>query len=181
MIVPSAVIDPTAKIGAGTRIWAFAQIAQFASVGSDCMIANGVYIDRYVKIGNRVRVHNKALLYQGLVVEDDVFIGPGACFTNDPWPHSGETRNLEGVHWRIGRGASIGANVTVLPDISIGSFAVVGAGSLVSREVPPYALVYGNPARIHGLVCPCGHVFPLKKYPQSPKSLRCPKCKKGLP
>ncbi|MDD5218266.1 MAG: acyltransferase [Candidatus Omnitrophica bacterium] len=179
-LAPNAVIDPTARIGKGTRIWAFCQVAEHAVIGKDCVLANGVYVDRYVEVGNRVRIHNKALLYHGVIVEDDVFIGPGACFTNDPWPRSGLTRDLKGKSWTVHRGASIGANATVLPDISIGAYAVIGAGSVVTRPVRPHALVYGNPARERGLVCRCGQV--MKDYPVelSKNKIICAKCKKVL-
>lgn len=179
-IAPSAIIDPTAQVGKGTRVWAYSQIAEHARIGNDCVIANGVYIDRYVKVGNRVRIHNKALLYHGVLIEDDVFIGPGVCFTNDPMPRSGITRDLKGKSWTIHQGASIGANATILPDISIGSYAVIGAGSLVSHDVPSYALVYGNPARIRGFVCPCGFVFRITT-PSEKKSIECESCGKLIP
>ena len=158
-VASSAVIDKTARIGAGTKVWEFAQIADRAEVGRDCVIGSGVYIDRHVKVGDRVRIHNKALLYQGLVVEDDVFIGPAVCFTNDRWPRSGSRRNFKGISWKIGKGASIGANATVLPDVQIGTHAMVGAGSVVNHDVPPHGLVFGNPAKLYGFVCDCEYVL----------------------
>ena len=178
-IDPTAIVAPSAVIGPGTKIWAFSQIGEHAVIGSGCVIANGAYIDRYVKLGNRVRVHNKALLYHGLIVEDDVFIGPGAVFTNDRRPRSGQTRDLEGISWKVGKGASIGANVTVLPDVDIGPGAMVGAGSLVAASVPAHALVFGNPARIHGVLCACGGVAKIAASSRL-RSLRCPDCRKSL-
>jgi UDP-2-acetamido-3-amino-2,3-dideoxy-glucuronate N-acetyltransferase len=144
----SAMVAASAMIGAGTKIWAFAQIGDKARIGKKCIIGNGVYIDRNVVIGNNVRIHNKALLYHGLVVEDNCFIGPGACFTNDKYPRFDTTRDLRGVSWRVKKGASIGANVTVLPDVTIGAGAVIGAGSVVTKDVPAGAIVCGNPAKI---------------------------------
>lgn len=144
----TAIISKTAKIGKGTKVWAFAQISDNAEIGENCVIANGVYIDRNVKIGNNVKIHNKALLYNGLIVEDNCFIGPGACFTNDKFPQFNTTRNLSGKNWRLKRGAIIGANSTILPDITIGENAIVGAGSVVTKDIPNNAVVYGNPARI---------------------------------
>lgn len=176
-IAPTAIVDPTARIGSGAKIWAFSQVGEHAVIGSQCVIANGAYIDRFVRVGNRVRIHNKALLYHGLIVEDDVFIGPGAVFTNDAWPRSGKTRDLKGISWKIGKGASIGANVTVLPDIEIGAYAVVGAGSVVTKNVPPHALVFGNPASLQGYVCSCGAVT--KTVSRSNRG-RCPKCGKAM-
>lgn len=162
-IAASAVVDPSAKVGAGTRVWEFVQIMKDVEIGTGCIIGNGAYIDRHVKIGNNVRIHNKALLYHGLIVEDDVFIGPGVCFTNDAWPKSGRTRNLTGISWKVGQGANIGANCTIMPDVQIGEYALIGAGSVVTRDVPPYALVYGNPARIRGKVDKDGYKISTKE------------------
>ena len=176
-IAPTAIIDSTARIGAGTKIWAFCQVGEHAAIGKNCILGNGVYIDRHVHIGNRVRIQNKALLYHGIIVEDDVFIGPGAIFTNDPWPRSGKTRDLRGISWKIGRGASIGANATILPHIEIGTGAVVGTGSVVTKNVSPNALVYGNPAKLKGYVCTCGAI---QKTSLRSQKVSCPKCKKQL-
>lgn len=143
----SALVSETAKIGKGTKVWAFVQIGDKARIGKNCTIGNGAYIDRNVIVGDNVKIHNKALLYDGLVVEDDCFIGPGACFTNDKFPKHNKTRNLKGVSWRLKKGASVGANATILPDIDIGSKAIVGAGSVVTKSVPDGAVVCGNPAR----------------------------------
>ncbi len=143
-----AVVSETAEIGEGTKIWAFAQIGNKAKIGMNCVIGNGVYIDRNVIIGNNVKIHNKALLYDGLIVEDNCFIGPGVCFANDKFPTHDNTRDLKGISWKIKKGASVGANTTVLPDVNIGSNAVVGAGSVVTKSVPDGVVVCGNPARI---------------------------------
>ncbi|HTL46691.1 MAG TPA: acyltransferase [Verrucomicrobiae bacterium] len=180
-IAPTAIIDPTAVIGEGTRIWAFAQVMEHAVIGRDCVIGNGAYIDRHVTIGDRVRVHNKALLYHGITIEDDVFIGPGVCWTNDPWPRSGSTRDMTNARWRIHKGAVIGANTTILPDLSIGAYAVIGAGSLVSKPVPSHALVYGHPARIHGAVCRCGFVIRKNLDGAAVHKLHCEQCKADIP
>ncbi len=142
-----AVVSKTAKIGDGTKIWAFAQIGNKAKIGRNCLIGNGVYIDKNVVIGDNVKIHNKALLYEGLVVEDNCFIGPGVCFTNDKYPTHDNTRDLKGISWKIKKGASVGANATILPDVNVGSNAVVGAGSVVTESVPDGVTVCGNPAR----------------------------------
>jgi acetyltransferase-like isoleucine patch superfamily enzyme len=144
----TAIVSKTAKIGAGTKIWAFVQVGDHAKIGKNCIIGNGAYIDRNVVVGNNVKIHNKALLYNGLVVEDNCFIGPGACFTNDKYPTPNTTRSLKGICWRLKEGAVVGANVTVLADINIGKNARVGAGSVVTKNVPDGAVVCGNPARI---------------------------------
>ncbi len=180
LIEPSALIAPTAKVGAGTRVWAFVQVGESAVIGENCVIGNGAYIDRHVIIGDRVRIHNKALLYHGVTVEDDVFVGPGVCFTNDPWPRSGATRDMRGVQWKVGRGASIGANATILPDLNLGAFAVIGAGSVVTKPVPPFALVSGNPARQRAWVCPCGETIRFKDSQPVPLPEKCQACGKAF-
>lgn len=147
---PTALIAKTARIGKGTKIWAFVQVMDGAKIGKGCVLGNGVYIDRNVRIGNNVKIHNKSCVYNGTVIEDNVFVGPHVCFTNDKYPAHNTTRNLKGVSWRVKKGAVIGANVTVLPDVTIGKGAVIGAGSIVTKNVPDKAKVYGNPARIYG-------------------------------
>lgn len=149
-IHPTAEVSAKARIGAGTKVWAYAQVSEGAVIGKDCVIGNGAYIDRGVKIGDRVNVHNKALLYRNLTVEDDVFIGPAVCFVNDPYPRANKIRNMKGLMRTVGKGASIGANATILSDIPIGRKAMVGAGSVVSKPVPAGMMVYGVPAVIRG-------------------------------
>lgn len=144
----SALIAKSAKVGKDTKIWAYVQIGENAKIGKNCVIGNGVYIDRDVAVGNNVKIHNKALLYRRLIVEDNCFIGPGACFTNDKYPRAGLTRNLKNTSWRMKEGAVVGANATILPDITIGKNAVVGAGSVVVKDVPDNAIVCGNPAKV---------------------------------
>lgn len=182
-VAPSALVHPTAKIGAGTKIWAFVQVGEHAQIGSKCILGNGVYIDRHVRIGNRVWIQNKALLYHGVTIADDAFIGPGVCFTNDPTPRSGVRRNLGKQQWQVGRGASIGANATILPNVSIGQYALVGAGAVVTKNVPSHALVCGNPAKVVGLVCICG--VPIKHFYETikvglKKPLTCQHCSRRL-
>lgn len=151
-IHPTALVSPRAKIGAGTKIWAFAQVREMAVIGKNCMIGNGVYVDRGVKVGDRVHIHNKTLLYRNLSVEDDVFIGPGVCFVNDPRPRANRIRDLQKKRWFVRKGASIGANACILSNVNVGRYAMVGAGSVVTREVPDYGLVYGVPAKAMGRV-----------------------------
>ncbi len=139
------------------KVWAFAQIRERAEVGENTVIGNGVYIDKGVKIGRRVNIHNKALLYRNLTVEDDVFIGPAVCFVNDPAPRANVIRKIAGLNRRVGKGASVGANACILADIHIGRYAMVGAGALVSKNVPDHGLVYGVPAVLVGFVSPKGH------------------------
>jgi acetyltransferase-like isoleucine patch superfamily enzyme/dTDP-4-dehydrorhamnose 3,5-epimerase-like enzyme len=139
------------SIGARTRIWAFAHVLPGAVVGADCNICDGVFIEDDVVVGDRVTVKCGVQLWNGLRVEDDVFIGPNATFTNDRFPRSKRCPE-KFLQTRVGAGASIGANATILPGLTIGANAMVGGGAVVTRSVPPNAIVVGNPARIVGYV-----------------------------
>lgn len=145
---PTAICE-SSSIGAKTRIWAYSHILQGAIVGDDCNICDHVFIENRVRLGSRVTVKSGVQLWDGIDIEDDVFIGPNATFTNDPYPRSKQWRD-EHPLTRIRAGASIGANATILPGITVGAGAMVGAGSVVTRDVPPFAIVAGNPARITG-------------------------------
>ena len=145
----STALVETSSIGKGTRIWAFAHVLPGASIGEDCNICDHTFIENDVVIGNRVTIKCGVQLWDGISIEDDVFIGPNATFTNDPFPRS-KVFPSEFSRTVVKRGASIGANATVLPRLSIGERAMVGAGSVVTRSVPPLAIVAGNPARIIG-------------------------------
>jgi len=144
-------ICETQQVGAGTRIWAFAHLLPGARIGADCNICDGVFIENDVTIGDRVTIKCGVQLWDGIVIEDDVFIGPNVTFTNDPFPRSKQypEKFLPTV---VRRGASIGANATILPGLEIGPNAMVGAGAVVTRSVPPNAKAVGNPARIIGYV-----------------------------
>jgi acetyltransferase-like isoleucine patch superfamily enzyme len=144
-------INESSTVGDGTRIWAFAHILPGARLGCDCNICDGVFIENDVQVGDRVTIKNGVQLWDGLRVEDDVFIGPNATFTNDRFPRSKAHQAVIPVT-RIARGASIGANATIMPGIHVGQHAMVGAGSMVTSDVPPFAMVTGNPARITGYV-----------------------------
>jgi len=141
----------TVKVGAGTRIWAFAHVLPGAVIGADCNICDGVFIENDVRVGDRVTVKCGVQLWDGLTLEDDVFIGPNATFTNDRFPRSKAYPDAF-LRTVVRRGASIGANATILPGIEIGAGAMVGAGAVATRSVPPNAIVVGNPARIVGYV-----------------------------
>lgn len=144
------------NIGAGTRVWAFAHVLPQARIGADCNICDHVFIENDVVVGDRVTVKCGVQLWDGLRVEDDVFIGPNATFTNDRFPRSKQYPE-KFAQTTIGRGASIGANATLLPGVNIGQHAMIGAGAVVTRSVPPYAIVVGNPARITGYVASAQH------------------------
>lgn len=149
-IHPSAVVDEGAKIGSGTKVWHFTHIMPEAIVGEECVIGQNVFIASRVEIGNRVKVQNNVSLYEGVMCEDDVFLGPSMVFTNVINPRSAVERKNEFQLTRVLKGASIGANATIICGITIGRYAFIGAGAVVTKSVPDYALVTGNPARQKG-------------------------------
>lgn len=151
-IHPSAIIDEGAIIGAGTRIWHFSHLMPGCQVGTNCNIGQNVFIDNNVSIGNGVKIQNNVSLYNGVIVEDDVFLGPSMVFTNVINPRSFIERKNEFKPTRVQKGATIGANATIVCGVSIGKYALVGAGSVVTINVKDFALVYGNPARQQGWV-----------------------------
>ena len=142
-------ICESANIGAGTRIWAFAHVLPGAVIGRDCNICDHVFIENDVVVGDRVTVKSGVQLWDGVRLGNDVFVGPNATFTNDKYPRSRQWPDTF-PQTRVGEGASIGANATILPGVTIGRGALVGAGAVVTKDVPPNAVVYGNPARIRG-------------------------------
>jgi acetyltransferase-like isoleucine patch superfamily enzyme len=141
----SAIVE-SEKIGSGTRIWAFTHVLPDARIGSDCNICDHVFVENDVIIGDRVTIKCGVQIWDGLRIDDDVFVGPNATFTNDIYPRSKQEFNLLGTH--VKKGATIGANATILPGLIIGEKAMVGAGAVVTKDVPPEVLVVGNPARI---------------------------------
>ncbi|HMF40924.1 MAG TPA: WxcM-like domain-containing protein [Polyangia bacterium] len=147
---PQAIVE-TPNVGEGTRVWAFVHLLPGAVVGKDCNICDHVFIENQVTVGDRVTIKSGVQLWDGVHVEDDVFIGPNVTFTNDPFPRSKQHLPSYPETW-VRRGASIGANATILPGVNIGAGAMVGAGSVVTRSVPPHAVVMGNPARIQRYV-----------------------------
>jgi acetyltransferase-like isoleucine patch superfamily enzyme len=147
---PQALVEST-DIGAGSRVWAFAHVLPGAVIGADANICDHVFIEGDVVVGDRVTIKSGVQLWDGLRVEDDVFIGPNATFTNDPMPRSKQYLERY-AKTTLRRGCSIGANAVVLPGVTVGASALVGAGAVVTHDVPPFAIVYGNPARIRGYV-----------------------------
>jgi UDP-2-acetamido-3-amino-2,3-dideoxy-glucuronate N-acetyltransferase len=183
-IHPTAEVHATAMIGRGTSVWNWAQIRPAADIGESCVIAKSVYVDSGVKIGNACKVQNNASIFSGTTIEDGVFIGPHVCFTNDMNPRAvnpdGSAKSAS--DWTITKttvkmGASIGANSTIVCGVTIGSWSMVGAGSVVSRDVPPHALVVGNPARVRGAVCRCGAIQ--KGINANP--IKCRECELQIP
>jgi acetyltransferase-like isoleucine patch superfamily enzyme len=159
---PSVFVHPSAlceseSIGARTRIWAFAHVMDGARVGADCNVGGGAFVEAGAVVGDRVTVKNHVLLWDKVTVEDDVFLGPNAVFTNDLDPRAAFRKDPSGfLPTLVRRGATVGANATIVCGITIGNDAMVGAGAVVTRDVPAHALVVGNPARRVGWVCACG-------------------------
>ena len=182
-IASTAIVSDDAVIGPATRVWHFAQIREGARIGAECNVGKGVYIGAGVVVGDRCKMENNASLFEGLTVEDGVFIGPHVVFTNDRRPRA---TNPDGslqsaADWDMGRstvrrGASIGAGAVIIPGLEIGRYAMIGAGAVVTHDVPAHALVVGNPARRVAWVCACGR----ERFEQGPRAgeeLRCARCK----
>ena len=162
-IHPTADVSPQAAIGPCTRIWHQAQVRERACLGANCIVGKGTYIDSNVVIGNNVKIQNGVYVYHGVTIEDGVFLGPGVILTNDKLPRAiNPDGSLESdADWKVSpilirRGASIGAGAVVLPGVTVGEFALVGSGAVVTHDVPAHGLAYGNPASLRGYVCPCG-------------------------
>ena len=153
----TAVIDEPCSIGAGSKVWHFSHIMKDAVLGNDCNLGQNVVISSRVTLGNNVKVQNNVSIYTGVICEDDVFLGPSMVFTNIVNPRSAVVRKDKYVKTLVQKGASIGANATVVCGNTIGSFAMVGAGAVVTKDVLPYALVVGNPAKQIGWVSEYGH------------------------
>ena len=153
----TAVIDEPCSIGVGSKVWHFSHIMKDAVLGNDCNLGQNVVISPRVTLGNNVKVQNNVSIYTGVICEDDVFLGPSMVFTNIVNPRSAVVRKDKYVKTLVQKGASIGANATVVCGTTIGSFAMVGAGAVITKDVSPYALVVGNPARQIGWVSEYGH------------------------
>ncbi|MEW6203166.1 MAG: Gfo/Idh/MocA family oxidoreductase [bacterium] len=167
----SSFVDPGCEIGEGTKVWHFSHLMRGAKLGKNCNIGQNVFIGENVTIGNNVKIQNNVSLYEGVNLEDDVFCGPSAVFTNIKTPRSHVSRKNEYAATTVGKGATIGANATIMCGVTIGEYAFIGAGTVVTKDVPAYALVYGVPAVIHGWVCDCGVRLEEKK-----DILTCPRC-----
>jgi acetyltransferase-like isoleucine patch superfamily enzyme len=185
-IHPTADVSAEAVIGPGTSIWNQAQVRERARIGSGCVIGKNVYVDFDVVIGDDVKIQNNVSLFHGVTVEAGVFVGPHVCFTNDNIPRA---INPDGslktdADWEVSpilvrRGAALGANATILPGVTIGPWAMIGSGSVVTRDVAAYELVAGNPARRLGSACPCGQ--PLRDVDGAPFVGTCPRCGAAFP
>ncbi len=178
MIHPTAEVSPDARIGSGTEVWHQAQVREGAVIGEDCVLGKGAYVDKDVRIGDRVKLQNGAQVFHGSTLEDGVFVGPQAVLANDRYPRSvtPDGRLKSDADWPEGKvviryGASIGAGAVIVPEATIGRWAMVGAGAVVVSDVPDHALVTGNPARRSGWVCKCG-----RRLRHSGEEWACPAC-----
>lgn len=172
---PSSYVDQPCSIGKGTKIWHFSHIMERSRIGERCNIGQNVVISPDVEIGNNVKIQNNVSVYTGCILEDDVFCGPSMVFTNVVNPRSHVVRKNEYRRTLVKKGASLGANCTVVCGVTIGSYAFVGAGAVVTKDVPDYALVVGNPARITGWMCACGIKLPFRLADESGEAV-CVAC-----
>lgn len=153
----SSYIDENVQIGEGTKIWHFCHVMSGARIGKNCTIGQNVFIGRDVVIGDGCKIQNNVSVYEGVTLEENVFCGPSMVFTNDLNPRAAFPKGRERfVKTLVKRGCSIGANATIVCGITLGEFSLIGAGAVVTKDVPAYAIVYGVPAKIHGWICECG-------------------------
>jgi acetyltransferase-like isoleucine patch superfamily enzyme len=185
VIHPTAEVEEGARVGEGTRIWRQAHVRTGAVIGAECNLGMGVFVDVDVVIGNRCKLQNRVSVYKGVTIEDGVFVGPHATFTNDKTPRAvtpdGEVATDEDwtvVPTLVREGAAIGAGAVVVPGITIGRWAMIAAGAVVTRDVPDHGLVMGNPARLRGYVCACG-----RRLSTRGEAFHCAHCDRayGLP
>ena len=172
LIHPSALVE-TDRIGAGTRIWAFAHVMPGVTIGADCNIGDHAYIESGATLGNNVTVKTGVSIWQHVEIADNVFVGPNAVFTNDRFPRNPHP-TWEAEATRIEEGVTIGANATLLCGLRVGRLAFIGAGAVVTRDVPPHALMVGNPARRRGWVCACAR----RLQPEADGRARCTHCQR---
>lgn len=178
----TAIVEDGAELGEGTSVWHHAHVRKGAKLGKKCVLGKDVYIDADVTIGNGVKIQNRVSVYHGVSIGNNVFLGPHMVFTNDLYPRA---FNIEWkvVETKVEEGASIGANAVIICGVTLGKFCMVGSGSVVTKSVPPHAVVYGNPAQIKGYVCKCGlKIFPLKDAPigNDYSKLKCQNCDRIL-
>lgn len=171
----SAYVDPGARVGPGTRIWHFSHIMPRAVIGAGCNLGMGVFVDNDVRIGDRVKIQNHVSVYNGVILEDEVFVGPSAVFTNVVNPRAAIERKDEFKPTVVRRGATLGANSTIVCGHEVGTYAFIAAGAVVTRDVPAHALMAGVPARRIGWMCACG----VRLSDDADKGARCGSCGAG--
>lgn len=174
-IHPTAIVSENATIGGGTKIWHHCHIREYARIGKNCILGKGVYVDVQVTVGDECKIQNYACLYQGVTLGDRVFIGPHVTFTNDIYPRSWQWDAHHLKPTTVKEGASLGANATIVCGTIIGKYSMVGAGTVVTADVPDHALVVGNPGTLKGYVCVCGH--PLEDHNSC---FVCPLCNRTV-
>jgi len=168
----SSYIDDDVEIGKDTKIWHFSHIMGNARIGKNCTLGQNVLVAPNVEIGNNVKIQNNVSVYEGVILEDNVFCGPSCVFTNDLNPRAAYPKGPSGyIQTLVKRGASIGANATIVCGCTLGEHSFIGAGAVVTKDIPAYAVVYGNPARIRGWACECGAKLELVD-----RQVRCPDC-----
>ena len=172
-IHPSAIVDPGAQIGAGTRVWHFVHVSTGARIGADCSLGQGVYVGGQAVIGDRVKIQNNVSVYDAVILDDDVFCGPSVVFTNVHNPRAAVDRKQEYRVTRVGQGASLGANCTLVCGVTVGRYAFIGAGAVVTHDVPDFALFVGVPARQIGWMSRHGERLDLP-VDGSPAQALCP-------
>jgi len=155
----TAIVDDGARVGAGTRIWHFTHVCSGSTIGEDCVLGQNVFVGPGVEIGNRVKVQNNVSVYAGVKIEDDVFLGPSCVFTNVLTPRAHVERKAEFEPTPVARGVTVGANATIVCGHALGEYALIGAGSVVTKDVPAHAVMVGNPARRTAWACRCGEVL----------------------
>lgn len=169
----SSYVDEPSTIGSGTRIWHFSHIMKDCAIGRNCNIGQNVVISPGCTVGNNVKIQNNVSVYTGVTLEDDVFCGPSMVFTNVINPRSHVERKDEYRKTLVRRGATIGANATIVCGITLGAYSFIGAGAVVTRDVPDYAVVYGNPAKLRGWACDCGLMLELPVEQEAAATVRC--------
>lgn len=169
----SSIVDSGASIGAGSRIWHFCHISTGAVLGDKCILGQNVFVGRNVSIGNGCKIQNNVSVYEGVTLEDEVFCGPSCVFTNVTTPRAGVERKEEFGRTLVKNGASLGANSTIVCGVTIGAYALIGAGSVVTKDVPDHALIVGVPGKQVGWACSCGNVL---RFKSDQKSTECERC-----
>jgi len=172
----SSYVDEGASIGRGTRVWHFCHVNRGATIGERCSLGQNVVVMPGTRLGNNVKVQNNVSIYEGVECEDDVFLGPSMVFTNVTNPRSHVSRKHEYKRTPVGRGASIGANATIICGNALGEYCFVGAGAVVTKDVPAYALVAGVPAHVIGWMCQCGERLALSERPSIGAAVVCAAC-----
>ncbi len=177
LVHESAYVDDGAVLGAGTRVWHFCHVMSGSEIGEACSLGQNVVVMPRVRLGRNVKVQNNVSLYEGVICEDDVFLGPSMVFTNVHNPRSHVSRKHEFRETLVRRGASIGANATIICGNTLGEYSFVGAGAVVTKDVPAYAMVTGVPARVAGWVCQCGEALGLPAKLQAGTRAQCASCR----